>query len=124
MHIEDSDLLAILRIGHDTSIRGEGLSLRDALARCDYERMRKEFRASDLVPLLRRNPDLMTQWVMYCKDKRTNGGFGVSEDTFEVGDSPESIESFASLEEAVAELVVRELDFWSEVGKRRSGDDT
>ena len=36
MRIEEKQLLQILRIGHDTSMRGQGLSLRDALARSGY----------------------------------------------------------------------------------------
>jgi len=116
MPIESDQLTAILRIGHDTSMRGQGLSLRDALARSEYSRLRCEFDASDLVPLLRGNPELMTQWLSYCKDKRTSGGFWVSETTCEVGslETPECDLRCESLEEAVAQFVVRELDYWSD----------
>lgn len=120
MRPTDQQLLGILRIGHDVSMRGEGLSLRDALARAKYDRVRKHFGPSDLVPLLRANLDFIRQWVMYCEDKRTNGGFWVSEKSFEVGSLalPGSTIRHDSIEEAVAEFVVRELDYWSAVGKR------
>jgi hypothetical protein len=57
---------------------------------------------------------------MYCEDKRTGGGFWVSEATLEVGSlgRPNPAVRCGSLEEAVAEFVVRELDYWSEVGRR------
>jgi hypothetical protein len=123
MRINEAKLLLILRIGHDTSMRGEGLSLRDALARSQYSGLRAQFGPSEFVPLLRANPDLITQWLMYCEDKRTRGGFWVDKTTFDVGslESPESTVRFGSLVEAVAEFVVRELDCWSEVGERRTG---
>jgi hypothetical protein len=73
MTVDNPRLMAILGIGHDTSIRGEGLSLRDALARTEYSALRAEFGPADLVPLLRANPEFISQWLMYCEDKRTAG---------------------------------------------------
>jgi hypothetical protein len=120
MAVDEARLVGILRIGHDTSMRGEGISLRDALMRSGYDQFRKEFRPSDLVPLLRASPDYMKQWIMYCEDKRTRGGFWVREDSFEVGslDSPDATVRYDSLEVAIAEFVVRELDYWSQVSRR------
>lgn len=114
MTIHEEDLLRVLRIGHDTSMRGEGISLRDALARCDYRSIRHEFGARDLVPLLEARPELTRHWLGYCEDKRSTGGFWVSEDSCEVGslESPESSVRYNSITEAVAEFVVRELDYW------------
>ena len=53
---------------------------------------------------------------MYSEDKRTSGGWYVRE-TGEIGqvDDPNSRMHFATIEEAVAEYVVRELDFWATV---------
>ena len=119
MRIDKDQLLRILCIGHDTSMRGEGLSLRDALARSGYDRLRQGFGPADLVPLLQGNPDLITQWLLYCEDKRTSAGFWVSKDSLEVGslELPESSVRYRSIEEAVAEFVVRELDFLVRRGK-------
>jgi hypothetical protein len=110
-----TQLLDILGIAHDTSSQGAGLSLRDALQRAGYAAARRDFGASDLVPLLRANPELVQQWFLYCVSKRTDGGWWVKEDSLEVGclASPQSTIRCASLEDAVAEFVVRELDFWS-----------
>lgn len=116
MNPQHEKLLAILRIGHDTSIRGEGVSLRQALSRADYLEVRRQFGPQDFLPLLQARRELIEQWIMYSQDKRTSGGWYVTEEG-EVGqvDDPNSRMRFASVEEAVAEYVVRELDFWSTV---------
>jgi hypothetical protein len=106
-------LLAILRIGHDTSMRGEGVSLSQALSRVNYVEARKQFTSEDLLPLIQTHHEFIDQWLMYSEDKRTSGGWYVTE-AGEVGqaDDPNSIMRFATIAEAVAEYVVRELDFW------------
>lgn len=111
------ELRAILAIGHDTSSRGLGLSLRDALRRCGYAQMRARFDASDLLPLVHAEPELVLQWVMYSQDKRTQGGWYLDE-SGEIGriSVPGSTTRFPSMGEATAEYVVRELDFWAKVG--------
>jgi hypothetical protein len=105
----------VLRIGHDTSMRGEGISLNHALRRADYVNVRKEFEAQDLVPYLRAAPELVEQWWMYSEDKRTSGGWWIIKESREVGGFafPDMTQRFDSLEEAVAEFIVRELDFWA-----------
>ena len=115
-------LLSILRIGHDASIRGEGLALRDALARTEYSKLRTQFGPAELIHLLRLNRGLIQQWLMYSEDKRTSGGFWIDEKTFEVGSlgAPDSTVRYESIEAAVAQYVLCELDFWSEVGERRT----
>ncbi len=106
-------LLAILNIGKDTSMRGEGVSLRQALSRVNYLDVRRQFNSHDLLPLIHAQRQFIDQWIMYSADKRTMGGWYVTE-AGEVGqvDNPKSRMYFASIEEAVAEYVVRELDFW------------
>ena len=108
-------MLNILRIGHDCSKRGAGISLRDALTRTNYSNVRNEFDAHDLLPFLKADRDLVEQWVMYSEDKRTSGGWWIIKETCEVGciGFPEKTQRFESLDHAVAEFVVRELDFWS-----------
>lgn len=99
MPVSRDQLLRILAIGHNMGVRGGGLSLHDAIQRSGYRELRKQFSALDLVPLIQAQPELITQWAMYSEDKRTSGGFAISET------SPE----------AIADYIVRELDFWASV---------
>jgi len=111
------DLLAILRIGRDTSTRGAGLSLRDALSLTGYRELRSQFVESDLLEHLREHPELIEEWLVYSADKRTSGGWHLSEDgTIGQLDRPGEESRFPSLEQAVAAYVVRELDFWANLG--------
>jgi hypothetical protein len=117
MTTDTEELLAILRIGHETSMRGAGLSLRDALRRAHYRERRASFGPADLRPLIIAHPELVEVWLAYSEDKRTSGGWYLlrSGEIGQVGDE-ESHARFESLEEAVAEYVVRELDFWAGLG--------
>lgn len=110
----DSQLLEVLKIGHNTSVRGEGISLSEALARTSYKELRKNFGPKDLVPIIKTYPALAEEWVSYSEDKRTSGGWYLLNNG-EVGrvDHPELREQFSPFPEAVAEYVVRELDFWA-----------
>ena len=114
----DTQLLAILRIGHDTSMRGAGVSLREALARTQYAAMRGSFGPSDLLPLIRSHPALCQEWISYSEDKRTSGGWYLTErgEIGTVGATNERMQ-FDSLEEAVAHYVVLELDYWTGVSE-------
>jgi len=114
MPLRDAELLAILRIGHDTSMRGDGISLREALSRTRYSALRADIAPADLLPLLKGNQALILQWIAYSQDKRTSGGWYLTE-TGEIGavDAPGAKLQFSCPEEAVAEYVLRELDFWA-----------
>lgn len=114
------ELLDVLLIGHETSMRGAGLSMREALRRARYSDRRVSFDAADLRPLLEADPDLSGVWFAYSEDKRTSGGWYILR-SGEIGriEDPESRRQFASPEDAVAEYVVRELDFWA--GLERAG---
>lgn len=116
MKISDAQLLAILKIGHEVSCRGAGLSLRDAIARARYVELRPCFGPSDLLPLVKSHPEVIEEWIRYSEDKRTSSGWGVSESGVVAGSERLT---FESLEEAVAEFVVRELDFWVQIGDGR-----
>jgi hypothetical protein len=109
-----SDLLIILRIAHDTSMRGAGVSLRDALSLTAYRELRPQFGESDLLPYLRDHPALIEDWLLYSYDKRTDGGWYLLQDGTigEIGRIAQATR-FPSLEQAVAAYVVRELDFWA-----------
>ena len=110
----ESQLLAILRIGHDTSARGAGISLREALERTQYLAIRGSFGPIDLLALIKGHPALIGEWISYSEDKRTSGGWYLTKQG-EVGmvGSAKERKLFDSLEVAVAEYVVRELDFWA-----------
>jgi len=116
MDKEHSQLLQILKIGHDTSIRGEGISLRDAIKRTNYLENRKQFDSGDLVKIINEIPELKHEWLMYSEDKRTSGGWYLRENG-EIGQvsDPDSLIQSNTFTEAVAEFVIRELDYWSKI---------
>ena len=68
--------------------------------------------------VLKGHRELLEGWFAYSEDKRTSGGWYLlrSGEIGRVGD-PESQMQFESLAEAVAEYVVRELDFWAGLAK-------
>jgi hypothetical protein len=111
MNISEDQLLNILKIGHDTSMRGEGISLHEALSRTGYANLRSSFNADDLQKIIKKHPDLPTQWQAYSEDKRTSGGWYITEDNI-VGNLNGQQDKFKTRSEAVAEYVVRELDYW------------
>jgi hypothetical protein len=113
-----AQLLEILKIGHETSMRGQGISLREALAHTNYGDLRSNFGPRELRPLINADPSLVEQWIAYSEDKRTSGGWYLTEEG-EIGQvgKPESRMRFDSIEEAVAEYVVLELDFWAALDK-------
>jgi hypothetical protein len=113
----DTLLLPILRIGHNTSMRGAGVSLRDALKTTGYTEHRPNFSSADLLPILGRDPSLVEEWMSYSEDKRTDGGWYILRDgtVGRVG-KPTAKRRFDSIDCAVAEYVILELDFWANVG--------
>jgi hypothetical protein len=115
MSDRDARLMAILRIGGDASLRGAGVSIRDALRHTGYLGYRSTFKASDLRPLLAADPALIEDWLAYSEDKRVSGGWYVRR-TGEIGQvsNPVSRVTYSSIDEAIAEFVVRELDYWVE----------
>jgi len=66
-----TQLLATLRIGHETSMRGTGIFLNEALTRTDYKRLRIGFDPHDLLPLIETNPRLGEVWIAYSCEKGT-----------------------------------------------------
>ncbi len=113
MNDPKGQLLAILRIGHETSMSGKGISMHDALVRTSYKEHRPRFCSSDLIPIIKATPELAEEWLAYSEDKRTSGGWYLLPKG-EIGQVGfiEAQHHFLSLAEAVAEYVVRELDFW------------
>jgi hypothetical protein len=115
MSKRDARLMAILRISRDTAPGGVGVSIQDALIRTAYVGLRVTFNAIDLRPLIAADPALIEDWLAYSDDKRTSGGWYIRR-TGEIGPlaNPGSRFTYPSIEEAVAEYVVRELDYWVE----------
>lgn len=105
-------LPSIFGIAHATSIRGEGLSIADALGRVDYAAVRSQLRISEIAEVLRANPQIVEDWVLYCEDKRTDGGWYLDSENLEIGELgiPSSLRTFQTLEEAVAGYILAELD--------------
>jgi hypothetical protein len=113
-----AEKLAVLRVGHLTSIRSaEGLSLRDALKRVSYGEVRKALNVQELREVIVLQPDLIEEWDLYSADKRTTGGWYLNASRCEIGqiEAPRSLKRFGTPEEAVAEYVLLELDFWFEL---------
>src|SRR5712672_3119829 len=107
-------LLPILRIGHTTSITGDGISLRDALRITNYAEHRPRVAAADLLPLIEADPSLVEEWMSYSEDKRTDGGWYLQRNGVVGRVSKARPEhQFDTIEHAVAEYVLLELDFWS-----------
>jgi hypothetical protein len=109
-------LLDILGIARETSMQGVGISLREALHRTRYRDLRAGLQEADLLCLLRTHPALGKDWIEYSEDKRTSGGWYILRNG-EIGqvDQATARVRFASIEEAVAAYVLRELDFWVNV---------
>ena len=113
----DALLLPILRIGHNTSMRGAGVSLRDALKTTGYTEHRPIFSAADLLPIIGRDPSLVEEWMSYSENKRTDGGWYILRDgTIGRIGNPATKRQFEPIHRAVAEYVILELDFWADLG--------
>ncbi len=95
-------------------MRGEGISLRAALERCRYAELRPGIDADDLIDSLKADPDLVTQWIMYCEDKRTSDGWYLNPGEMEIGRlfDQSSVNKFETIEETVAHYIIHELDYW------------
>lgn len=118
MSVDKTRLQAILGIAHATSIGGAGLSLREALRVTGYADHRASFAAADLQPIIAAQPVLVEQWLSYSEDKRTTGGWYITRDG-EIGRvlQPTTRRTFSTIQDAVAEYVVLELDFWARSGE-------
>jgi hypothetical protein len=110
-------LQGILGISHATSMRGAGISMREALKVAGYAEHRPSLTAAELRPLVADHPELIDQWLSYSKDKRTDGGWYIRRDG-KIGRvlKPRNERQYATIQDAVAEYVVLELDFWAHIG--------
>jgi len=101
-------LMPILRIAQRLD---PTVSMREALQRAGYAQSRLSFAAADVRVLLTAHPALVDAWLEYSQGKETADGWYVLPDA-EIGQlsRPSSQRQFASIEEAVAEFIIRELD--------------
>jgi hypothetical protein len=109
----DFALTAILRIARD--VAGGRMALREALTRSRYREQRPRFSAEDVRAALSAHPVLVDEWLAYSEDKRTEGGWYVLRDG-EIGEvlKPASQRSYPTIEEAVAQFILHELDYWAD----------
>lgn len=114
MTTTDFRLIAILRIAAQVSGGKGAASIAEALAHTGYAAYRSAFDAAHVRALLEAHPALLEQWLAYSEDKRTEKGWYVLRDG-EIGQitRPTAQRSYASIDEAVAQFVVRELDYWA-----------
>ena len=96
MTTTDFRLIAILRIARQLSLAEGATSLEAALAHTGYAAYRPSFDAADVRALLAAHPSLLEQWLAYGQLTK-----------------PTAQRSYATIDEAVAQFVVRELDFWA-----------
>ncbi len=117
-------LSEVLSIAKSISRNGDGLSLDEAMERCRYRERREAINAECLATIIRASPQLVADWVRYCEDKRTSGGFWFSSRDFTVGSflHEHKEHRFASLEDTVAEFVLLELDYWVSVDEFRKSN--
>ena len=115
---------AALSFPDDVNVRGRGFSIARQLHRIGYRQIRPFLTEALLEARLQARPNLLDSWVSYSNDKRTSGGWYIDhkDDTWVVGrvatkSQPAVAETFPSGPRAVAVFVLRELDFWEEVGR-------
>ncbi|HEY2808508.1 MAG TPA: hypothetical protein VGI91_06910 [Steroidobacteraceae bacterium] len=101
-------LMPILRLAQQLPPGG---SLTEALQQLGYAKSRASFAAADVRALVSAHPALLDAWLAYSQGKQTADGWYVLPDA-EVGQlsRPSSQRHFASIEEAVSEFILRELD--------------
>jgi hypothetical protein len=100
--------MPILRIARSVAA---GLALTEALKRTGYAAHRASFGPDDIRAILWDHPSLVDEWLAYSEDKRTDAGWYVLRDG-EIGQvlKPSSQCAYASIQEAVAQFIIRELD--------------
>jgi hypothetical protein len=104
-------LMPFLRIAQRRDTADSKVSLRDALQRAAYVQSRPSFSVQEVRAVLNAHPSLVDAWLEYSESKDTADGWYVLRDA-EIGQllKPASQRRFASIQEAVAEFVIRELD--------------
>jgi hypothetical protein len=110
----NDQLKSIVNIGHETSLRGKGISMREAIKQTNYIDLRKNFNYTDLIPILEFDDSQITKWIQYSEDKRTSGGYYLIEN--EIG-SISSDNKFKNTNRIIltARYIEMELDYWANI---------
>lgn len=102
----------------------EKYSIARQLHRISYRQTRPFITEALLEARLQVKPELLEPWMRYSQDKRTSGGWYLlkSGDSWTVGavgtkSTPAVSETYESGARAGAVFVLRELDFWEQVGR-------
>ena len=109
-------LMPLLRLAQRLGSGDPGSAIREALQRAGYARHRPSFAAPDVRAVLAAHPELLEAWLAYSEAKATAEGWYVLRDG-EIGQlhRPAAQRQFATIEQAVAEFIVRELDHYAGV---------
>jgi hypothetical protein len=101
-------LMPILRLAQQLP---PGASLAAALQQRGYARSRASFTVAHVRALVTAHPPLLEAWLAYSQGKQTADGWYVLPDA-EIGQlsRPSAQRHFASIQEAVSEFILRELD--------------
>jgi hypothetical protein len=104
-------LMPFLRIAQRLGAGDSAVSLRDALQSAGYAHSRPSFGADEVRDVLDAHPALLDAWLEYSESKDTADGWYVLRDG-EIGQlsKPTSQRRFSSIQEAVAQFLIRELD--------------
>ena len=92
--------------------------MREALKVAGYAELRPSLTAAELRSVIADHPELIEQWMSYSEDKRTDGGWYIQRNG-NIGRvlKPASALQYASIQDAIAEFVMLELDFWADIGE-------
>jgi hypothetical protein len=109
-------LMPFLRIAQRLGAGESAGSLRDALQRAGYAQSRPSFGADQV-------RDVLDAWLEYSESKDTAEGWYVLRDG-EIGQlsKPASQRQFNSIQEAVAQFIIRELDHHAGLAPRNQTD--
>jgi len=113
--VSAKSLRKILKVGLDTSIRGRGISLVQALSEVDFDKHKNKVTVDDLRYQIDLMPEVIDEWFSYSEDKRTSGGWYLLRD-LRIGTLMDQTEelSFSESDVAVANYVIKELNYWNE----------
>jgi hypothetical protein len=111
-------LMPLLRIAQRLGAGDPEASMRAALRHAGYADSRPGLAAQEVRALLVAHPSLLDAWLAYSQSKQTADGWYVLPDA-EIGQlsNPGSQRQFASIQEAVAEFIVRELDHHADLNQ-------
>lgn len=85
----------------------------EALKRSNYSEVRRTLTEEQLITALKATPHLVQEWTMYSDNKRTSGGYYLSNLVIGSLHSEADKYTFENNEEAVAKFIILELDYWS-----------